>query len=200
VSHPDLDRPTRLLARTQLRLILFCLLAALAKGEPQNPSNPPPTGRAFDHLIKLSPMLSFSCGPPKVGSNQAVNLDVRIINRTSDAISIFGKLLWGYEAGLILHVADEHGIPVQAQHLDVDIVPPPTLADPTTYLVLSHGNFLGAERTDTPENLFNNQPGRYSLTVEYRSPVPRRYAKAANFWASENGVLRSNVCSIEYAP
>jgi len=144
--------------------------------------------------------LSLACEKAKISKDESVVLEVKITNRSSEAVSIFGTLLWGHAGGLVLNLSDASGHPVFAEQLDDDRVVPSVLDKPDAYIVLPPDYFFGVTRTDTSKKPVPQQAGMYRLVVEYRSPVPRRYGKSANYWGTEDGVLGTNACEIKYAP
>ena len=141
-------------------------------------------GRGVNEARRDQLRVVVSCSKNHLKQGEPVRLEVKLVNTGTENVSVFGQLLWGYAGGLVLHVSDQHGHPVEPKQLDDDMVVPSQLGDPTAYVVLNPDHFLGTERTDSASNLFP-QPGSYALSVEYRSPIPAHYAKTPNFWGHD---------------
>jgi hypothetical protein len=146
------------------------------------------------HVAPLRLVVSSS--KERIRQNESFVLEVKLVNTSSENVSVFGQLLWGHAGGLTVHVSDQNGQPVDAEQHDDDMLIPSVLGNPEAYVVLLPDHLLGIERKDLPKNLFR-KPGLYSLFVEYQSPVPSRYAKTPNFWGRESGSIRSAAIHIQ---
>jgi hypothetical protein len=140
--------------------------------------------------------LVVSSTKERIRQSEPFVLEVKLVNTSSENLSVFGQLLWGHAGGLTVHVSDQNGQPVHAEQHDDDTLIPSVLGNPEAYVVLLPDHLLGIERKDSPKNLFH-KPGLYSLFVEYQSPVPARYAKTPNFWGRENGSIRSATIHVQ---
>jgi hypothetical protein len=132
----------------------------------------------------------------QVELNGSFDLEAKLVNVGAEPVSLFGQLLWGYHGGLTIHVWDQRGKPVEAGQYDEDMVVPTVLGNPESYVVLLPDHFLGISRKESSRNLFR-KPGVYWLFVEYRSPVPERYAKTPAFWGRAEGSIRSSTIRVE---
>lgn len=128
-----------------------------------------------------------------------VILEAKLLNIGEEAVSLFGQLLWGYAGGFTLHIADEDGHIVEPAQHDDDMIASSALGNPEYYLLLFPDQFVGVRRKDSAKNLFP-KAGSYSLFVEYRSPVPERYARTPRFWGREKGTIRSTTIIIRVRP
>jgi hypothetical protein len=119
-----------------------------------------------------------------------LNLEAKLLNASTEAIVVYGRLLWGYGGGFVLRVFDGGGAEVFPAAHDDDLVIPSTLSEPASFVSLAPDHFLGVMRADRASDLFN-RPGAYRIRVEYRSPVPLKYKNQPNFWSMERGVILS---------
>jgi len=120
-----------------------------------------------------------------------IRLDARVTNAGKSPLTVFGKLLWGYAGGLVLHVADTSNKEVPAKVLDDGMIVPSTLKNSKSFVVLSPGHYLGTTRVDRLNELVD-KPGTYFLQVEYISPVPRDLGQGPDFWNREKPPVWSN--------
>jgi hypothetical protein len=169
-----------------------CLVGLFALGaaaqQPGSKMNDVPDGGSLKLVITSSKQ--------RVTQNESFVLEAKLVNVGSERVSLFGQLLWGHAGGLILHITNQSGRPVEPEQHDDDMVVPSMLGNSESYVVLLPNHFLGVNRQDSPKNLFR-EPGVYSLFVEYQSPVPERYAKTPNFWGREKSPIRSAPIRIE---
>ncbi|HYG99311.1 MAG TPA: hypothetical protein VD837_09285, partial [Terriglobales bacterium] len=112
-----------------------------------------------------------------------MRLAVRLRNVGSESVWIYKELLWGLRGGLVLEITDASGRKVEPEQLDDDGVVPTTLTNASSFLELPPDYEWGVVRHDKTRNLFR-KPGRYSIRVKYRSPVPRAYFKNGPSWAT----------------
>ena len=120
-----------------------------------------------------------------------IRWDVRIVNAGRSKLTVFGKLLWGYAGGLVLHFYDTSGKEVPAKSLDDGMVVPSTLEDCHSFVVLNRDHYLGTTRVDHLIELVE-KPGTYFIQVEYISPVPREFGQGPDFWSREKPPVWSN--------
>ena len=125
-----------------------------------------------------------------------IRLDVHVANKGPDQLTIFGDLLWGYAGGLVLHVYDVSNKEVPAKVLDDDMVIPSTLNDRNSFVVLSPDHYLGTTRIEHLADLVR-KPGKYSIQVEYISPVPSGSGQGPNFWSREKPAVWSNKIEVQ---
>jgi len=120
-----------------------------------------------------------------------IRLYVRVANAGKSPLTVFGKLLWGYAGGLVLRVTDTSNKEVPAKVLDDGMVVPSTLENPSSFVVLSPGHYLGRTRVERLSELVD-KPGTYFIQVEYISPVPRDFRQGPDFWNREKPPVWSN--------
>lgn len=125
--------------------------------------------------------LLLTCNKSEVSTDDPVVLTVQLLNGSSDSISVFGELKWGYGGGLMLNVSDEKGNPTFSEQHDDDMIVPSRIADSSAYVVVPPDHLFGVVRSDTPKNLFRTS-GRYKISVRYWSPISERQAKRKGFW------------------
>lgn len=69
--------------------------------------------------------------------------------------------------------------------------------DNSAFVKLMPGHFLGTDFY-APLNLLGlDKPGKYSIYVEYHSPIPSADTELKPFWGSETQPIRSNAASVE---
>jgi hypothetical protein len=119
-------------------------------------------------------------------------VEAAIQNDGDHVIYICRDLVWG-PGGFMIHLKDARGNSVQPQVLDDTFGPPPSTDDPALFVRLEQGSFFGTRRTIPVKNLVR-RPGKYTLSVEYRSPIPRNYMdekirKLPVFWSEYPPIL-----------
>lgn len=77
---------------------------------------------------------------------------------------------------------------------------PPEPYDTSAFVKLLPYHFIGTDYKESIIELNMMRPGRYTLWVEYHSPISVADVKVSPFWGSENGVIKSNVVEIEVLP
>jgi hypothetical protein len=112
-------------------------------------------------------------------------------------ILVYGGLGWGHLSSLTYTIRDASGNPLHPTIL-ADDLPFPMRSDDTTSFVKLHPNhFLGTNYTETLDRLNLKRPGKYSVLVEYHSPISRDGVNLSNFWSKEDGIIQSNLVHIE---
>jgi hypothetical protein len=108
--------------------------------------------------------------------DQSMVIDVGILNHGPDPVYVYGCISWGYGGGLTITVRDSSGKIVGPETMDDTMLPPPKRNDdPSIFVRLKEdGDFFGAERT-LPVRDIVKSPGKYTLEVEYNSPLSRSY-------------------------
>ena len=125
-----------------------------------------------------------------------IRLDARVTNAGKSPLTVYGKLLWGYAGGLVLHVTDTSNKEVPAKVLDDGMIVPSTLKKLKSFVVLSPGHYLGTTRVDRLNELVT-KPGIYFIQVEYISPVPRQFGQGPDFWNREKPPVWSNKIQVQ---
>jgi hypothetical protein len=77
---------------------------------------------------------------------------------------------------------------------------PPDPNDKSAFVKLLPDHFLGTYFRSSIRTLNLVRPGRYSMWVEYHCPISTADVELSPFWGSENGIIKSNVVSIEVLP
>lgn len=158
----------------------------------------PLAGFAVEHPASTSAALrlGLSVSPLSGDLGQKVDIEARLENVSSEAVSVFGTLRWGFAGGLILHIEDPAGRALPPPLGDDDLISPSMLTKDGAFVSLGARHFLGVHRTEEARALFP-KPGIYAMWVEYISPVPAKFGRGNNFLGREAGVLRSNKVSLE---
>jgi hypothetical protein len=136
---------------------------------------------------------------------QSLVVDAGIRNAGPDVIYVFNELAWGSGGGLVIQLKNQSGKEIAPVLRDDTLLPPP-LADPHTnslLLNLDEGEFFGIRRV-LPISDLVRRPGKYTLQIEYRSPLFCKTADAGLhdlpvIW-HEDGSLFSNIASFTVRP
>jgi hypothetical protein len=115
-------------------------------------------------------------------------------------VSVYGQLGWGYYSSLNYTIRDKTGKPVQPTVLLDDMVPPPKRDDSSLFVKLNPDHFLGTHYAERLARLGLKRPGRYSLVVQYHSPISKSAVDIVNFWSKEDGTIDSNTIYFEVLP
>jgi len=130
-----------------------------------------------------------------------INLKVMVSNEElSDDVFVFGDMGIGYRSTFILFRRDAKGREVPTRLVPDYKGNPPNLDDPYTFVKLMPGTFVGINSETSVYNLHLEKPGKYSIWMEYHSPISKSQVRVAPFWGSEDGNLKSNVLEILVRP
>ena len=124
-----------------------------------------------------------------------LNLKVMVVNTSDQDIFVYGNLEWGYLASLTLSLRDATGRNVQPKFISDAITYPPD--DKSQFVKLLPFHFLGTYYIASIEDLNISRPGKYSIFIEYHSPISSAKAGVSPFFGKEKGVIRSNPIWIE---
>ncbi|HEX6852114.1 MAG TPA: hypothetical protein VF139_12005 [Candidatus Polarisedimenticolaceae bacterium] len=141
----------------------------------------------------------LSASEVEVSYDGDVALLVLLRNDSIYPLRVFGQVGFGLSAGLVLHIVDESGAPVQSPFLLDAQVRPPKRDDPHSLVHLEGGLSLGVNLTGPAKDLFPSR-GRYRLHVTYLCPVRQGYLRAVDsevttVWR-ESGVWESEEIAI----
>jgi hypothetical protein len=124
-----------------------------------------------------------------------VLLSVAIWNETPEPFVVFGKLMWGTNGGLRIRIVDEEGAFTSAGVFADSMVTPRDAGDPSNYVKIPPGQFIGVYREDEARRLVP-EPGCYHLWVQYRNPISSKYAEkltgVEDVYGREQGWIDSN--------
>jgi hypothetical protein len=112
-------------------------------------------------------------------------------------IFIYGTLGWGYYASLFDTISDAQGKRIQPKVFPDDLTPPISRNDASLFVKLQPRHFLGTYFVEELDQLNLTKPGKYSIFVEYHSPISRSDVDLRNFWSKEDGTIKSNVVYVE---
>jgi hypothetical protein len=124
-----------------------------------------------------------------------LNLKVMVINASDQDIFVYGDLGWGHLASLTICLTDARGNDIQPKFISDAVTYPPD--DNSQFVKLLPFHFLGTSYVASIEDLNMQRPGKYSIYIEYHSPIRNSKANVSPFFGKENGVIRSNPISIE---
>jgi len=141
------------------------------------------------------PKLSIHTDRATYGLSDEINIEVRVTNKGQAPILVYGELRWGFGGGLVIHLADKDGKPVEPRYLDDDSIPPGGATDAKNLVRLYPGHFLGTSRKDKVADLLG-QPGHFRIAVDYLSPVSAQLVGLEGLWSSEMGPVRSDTIEV----
>jgi hypothetical protein len=123
-------------------------------------------------------------------------LQVMLRNVTQTDVFVFGTLNWGYSASLMFYIRDAAGKEIEPV-LVPDAPPSGIPDDRSAFVKLRPDHFVGTSYY-APFKLMNmTKPGRYTIVVEYNSPISKADVDIKPFFGNENGPIRSNVVYVE---
>ena len=145
--------------------------------------------------------LSISSDKQKYKRHGKIRITATLTNADYlNDILIYGKLGWGYSASLTYTIRDVSGKRIEPNVLADDLTFPILRDDTSSFVKLLPRHFLGTYFLDDLDQLSLRKPGRYTIFVEYHSPISTKDVNLSNFWSKEDGVIRSNVVRIEVLP
>ena len=127
-----------------------------------------------------------------------VKLEVTLTN--SNAVKdlfVYGTLQFGPRASFTLFRRDAKGMEVPTRFIDDAWELPPRASDRSAFVKLLPFHFLGTTYTSSIHLLNMEQPGKYTMWVEYHCPISTGNVEVTPFWGKENGAIKSNVVEIE---
>lgn len=130
-----------------------------------------------------------------------INLEVKLTNTHAvKDIFVYGPLQFGHRASFTLYRRDAKGKEVPTRFIDDAWELPPEPNDTSAFVKLLPFHFLGTTYNSSIQLLNMERPGRYTMWVEYHCPISSADVRVSPFWGSENGILKSNLVSIEVLP
>ena len=173
-------------------LIFVVLISAINSA---NALSPPAIG--FNNTTQQNQKLEVHLIAEKRLYKRGDKIDLKaiVINASDQDIFVYGNLEWGYSASLTLCLTDAKGRSVEPKFISDAITYPPD--DKSQFVRLLPFHFLGTYYVASTEELNIHRPGRYSILIEYHSPIPSSKADVSPFYGKENGVIRSNPIWIE---
>jgi len=142
--------------------------------------------------------LSISTDRQKYKRHGKIRITVMLTNVDYvEEIFVYGSLGAGYLSSLTYTIRDASGNPVVPTILDDDLPFPLNRNDTTAFVKLLPDHFLGTNYIDTLDRLNLKRPGKYSILVEYHSPISATQVSLRNFWSKEDGTIKSNVVYVE---
>ena len=130
-----------------------------------------------------------------------IKLEVMLTNNNAvKDVFVYGTLEFGYRGSLRLYRRDAKGKEVPTRMIDEALEMRPKPDDIAAFVKLLPFHFLGTTYKSSIYFLNMEKPGRYSMWVEYHCPITIADVRVSPFWGSENGVIKSNVVSIQVLP
>lgn len=128
--------------------------------------------------------------------NDEIEINALLINETKQEVFVYGTLDWGFNASLRLVLRDATGKLVQPRFFADSAAHLQSREDISQFVKLIPYHSLGRYTTWSIPQLFS-KPGKYSILVEYHSPLTLADVDVRPFYGKENRAVRSNVVSIE---
>jgi hypothetical protein len=138
---------------------------------------------------EASPTLELLISRVVVSMDDILDLEVRIVNSTSNDLWVFGDLRWGARAGLVLNVGPwerDGPLPLFIDHGEFT---KEELADTRSFVRLRPDAFVGRKRQVKVSDLVR-KPGEYRIWIEYQAPLPAA-AFDQPFWSAEKASVIS---------
>ena len=178
--------------------LVFGILASFANGVPRTTElreNVAVTPKATDLKVSLA------ADKRKYKRGERIKLEVLLINNNGvKDIFIYGTLEFGYRGSFMLYRRDAKGKDIPTRFFPEAHTLPPEPNDTSAFVKLPPNHFLGTYYQPLLQHLNMERPGRYSMWVEYQCPISIADVRVRPFWGSENGIIKSNVVSIEVLP
>jgi hypothetical protein len=190
-------RGTKLFFASLLQLILF-MSPAFAK---DNSCLQRPT----ESFAQRHSQAFIATNQVKYSMSQSITLYAGIRNNNSDdPIYVYKEMAWGFGGGLVLHIWDAQHRVVNPRFRDDTMLPPPSgLDNKSMFIELRADEIYGVSRTLSLGDLVRSS-GRYSIQVEYRSPLACSFVDASirelpALWHEDKSMF-SNIIVIEVGP
>ena len=130
-----------------------------------------------------------------------IKLEVLLVNNNPvKDIFVYGTLQFGYRASLTLFRRDAKGKEVPTRFIDDVWELPPKSNDVSAFVKLLPFHFLGTTYKSSIHFLNMEQSGKYTMWVEYHSPISTANVEVSPFWGKESGTIKSSVVEIEVLP
>jgi hypothetical protein len=182
-------------------MILGLALASLPSmaGSILQTTNPP----VAVALKQQTPQLEVSviANKAKYKRRDRIRLDVKLTNTDGvKDIFVYGLLEFGHGGSFTLYRRDAKGREVPTRFIDEGLSAPPKADDKNAFVKLRPDHFLGTSYRSSIYLLHLEKPGRYSIWLEYHCPILKADVDVSPFWGAENGLIKSNVLTIEVRP
>jgi hypothetical protein len=112
-------------------------------------------------------------------------------------IFVYGTLELGHRGSFTLYRRDAKGKEVPTRVIPEAFESPPEPNDRSAFVKLLPYHFIGTDYRGSIRELNMERPGRYFMWVEYHSPISTADVQLRPFWGSEDGIIKSNVVTIE---
>jgi hypothetical protein len=158
-----------------------------------------PTDTEMENTNKNRPALKLivNTDKEKYKVGDQIKLTVSLLNDSDQALFLYGYLSWGYSSSLTLRITDLADKEIMPEGLDDSITPPPPLNDKSVFVNLNPKHFLGTMRIQSLKELNIDRPGKYKITVDYHSPIPKSFGQGLPIWSREMGAVASAPIQIE---
>lgn len=174
-----------------MRLLIFVLMAGVPLGVPNwsnvvrgQERNPPVPQKE----TRLEVSISLSKHVYKL--KEQFKMLVMLMNTGKKEVYVVGTLEWGPLASFSFHIQDSSGKKIRPQAFPDD-QPAVARDDKSSFVKLMPSHFLGTDFY-APLNLLGvDRPGKYSIFVEYHSPIPSVDTEVRPFWGRENDFIKS---------
>ena len=156
----------------------------MGEGQSQSDRHPDPTDTRYG--LQLSAELKDTA----VRLNGDTQLIVRLKNVGDKPIAIYKHLGWADATSLSLYVRVIHGKLKERTFVSEFFTHPPFPRE--DFVTIQPGKFIERKRLISIRGIEIEEPGEYSITIYYRSPIPEDFAPAGlEIWAKEYGSLQT---------
>lgn len=128
--------------------------------------------------------------------NEQFKMLVMLMNAGKKEVYVVSTLEWGPLASFGFHIQDSSGREIRPRAFPDD----QTLVvheDKSSFVKLLPSHFIGTDFY-APINLLGlDRPGKYSIFVEYHSPISSADTEMRPFWGKENESIKSKVVFFE---
>lgn len=182
--------------RKHLVVILIFVGAFAPRGVTQRASCP--GGQEGKALTHARASIFLIADRTRYALHQSLVIDAGIRNDGPDPLYVYGQIAWGYGGGLVLRLRNQSGKEIAPVLRDDTMLPPPPKDDdPSMFVALEENTFFGTRR-ELPVTKLVKTPGRYSLQVEYRSPlacgfVDPKLEQLPALWHEDESIFSNSV-------
>jgi len=180
-----------------VRVLGLALASLLSMAGPSAEATKLPAAVALKQQI---PELEVSvvANKAKYKRRDRIRLDVKLTNTDGlRDVFVYGLLEFGHGGSFALYRRDSKGREVPTRFIDEGLSEPPKADERSAFVKLRPDHFLGTSYRSSIYLLHLEKPGRYYIWLEYQSPILKSDVDVSPFWGAENGIIKSNVISIE---
>ena len=182
-------------------LILGLLFGPLVSVENQASATREVQGGTTARQKETDLEVSLSTDKRRYKGRDRINLEVKLTNTHAvKEIFVYGTLELGHRGSFTVFRRDAKGKEVPTRVILEAVESPPEPNDTSAFVQLLPYHFIGTDYRGSIVELNMVRPGKYPMWVEYHCPISSADVRVSPFWGSENGIIKSNVVTIEVLP